>query len=267
MGVTPVDFNFSEADFNHLIEKIRTTLEHLVSRTFPQMRPLLDDYFALLAEIIPPWLRDAAYKVIDWAIELLEDLTNLVIVILEGVLFPAYAFFRSLQWGHEVNFLHELEGDLKDRSDELGVTWQGEGARAFQLHATKQYDKVASMAELATAAEAQLMAGVGASLMFYAALATLVASTVTEAGAAVATTPLDGPAGPTAAGVSVGAGIGEVIAVVTMLGSAIGYMMTGWHELSTKAEAVSSAWPRTRAETYDDGSASDGDRTDWSTER
>lgn len=266
VGVHPVEFDFDQADFDHLIETIRSTLEHLTDTLAPSLRPLLDLYFRLWAAV-PPWVVEAAYRLIDWAIELIEDLTNLIIRLLEGIGFPGYAVVLSLRWREQARSLDEVGTALRDTADQLGVTWQGEGQRAFALHAAKQYEKIQTMSAFATTASGQLAAGAVVGVSFYTSLAMIIAQTTSEVTAAAASTAIDGPGGPAAAGVSASLGALEILAAVAAVEIPLGYMAQGWLSFIDSADAMAAAWPDPSVNTYADGSASDGDRTDWSTER
>lgn len=216
---------------------------------------------------MPPWVVEAAYRLIDWAIELIEDLTNLIIRLLEGIGFPGYAFVLSVRWHEQAQSLAEIGTSLRDTADQLGVTWQGEGQRAFALHAAKQYEKVDAMAAFATTASKQLGAGAVTGATFYVSLAMIIAQTTTEVSAAAASTAVDGPVGPAAAGASAGVGALKILALVAAVGIPVGYLAQSWLALTDSADAVAVAWPDPSVNTYADGSASDGDRSDWSTER
>lgn len=267
MTIPTVDFDFSEEEFNELIEKIRSTAEHVTDKTIPGMRPLLDLYFEYLGFVVPPWARHAAYTMLDWAIEILEDLINLVIRLLAGAVFPVTAAALGFIWRHESMSLSVLQAGLRDTAHQVGATWQGEGQRAFELHAAKHYEKVGTMADLATLAERQLFVGVGVAVSFYIALARIISGTIQKVTAAVASTPVGGGASEGAAGASAALGVAEVKALLASLLPVALYMAQAWLTLSDSTKAVRSQWPDPAASTYDDGSMSDGDGSMWSTAR
>ena len=59
----------------------------------------------------------------------------------------------------------------------------------------------------------------------------------------------------------------EQIGLLAAVGTVVGVLAKGMAALSDKANAVARDWPSPGNADYADGSASDGDRTDWSTER
>lgn len=261
-----VDFSFDEAEFRAVIAEIEEAIRSLVDTWFPRLDPYMDQFFSVISWIVPDWVVEAAYVLIRVAFEVLEALVNLVIDLLEGVLVPISAAVRGILWHQEISFFEERVTALTDSNDAVALTWSGAGQEAFAQHAGRQIDQLTAMKDCAASARNNALAIAGVALGLYVGLGFTIAEVVTVDTVAVASTVIDGPIGPAAAATETGLGIGKIGAIVGLTVGAVGAMVPIIVDLSDKARAVGDEWPSTVG-AYNDGSASDGDRTDWSTER
>lgn len=265
MSTAPVEIPFDQNQFNEVCEAIRRGCEELSNKIFPQLRPFLDKFFDFFH--VPGWLREAGYKVVRWALDCLEELLNGLIRFFEGLLVPITAWVRGNAWADRMDNLNTAKGYLDDSMKELGVTWQGEGARAFALHGQKHVDKVTALADLAKELRTQCWILAGASLVAYVGIGVAIAKAISVATASAASTVVDGPAGPAGAGAAAGVGVFEIAAIITALLATLGTHISAFINIGDKAAAVEKEWPKPNTGAYSDGSASDGDNSDWSTER
>lgn len=261
-----IDIDFDEAKFREAIAKIEQAMRDLVHTWFPKLDPYMDKFFTLLKYVTPDWAVDAAYALIKAAIEILEALANFIIDLFEGVFVPVSSFIRGTLWAKEIDFIGARSTALKDSSDKVAITWSGEGQRAFSLHAEKQVAQVDAMKACAESARNQAYIIAGATAGFYIAIGIVIAKTFAADTVAVGSTVVDGPVGPAAAAAATGIGIGEIGAIVAATVAALSVEVQAITNLTDKAKAIADTWPAPAAP-YNDGSASDGDRSDWSTER
>lgn len=266
MGIPSVDLEFDQAAFEEACQKIRDGIDKAVDIVFPWLRPLMDQFFNALPFPVPGFVRDAAYKVIEWAFEMLEDLINGLVDIFEGMFVPVTAFLRGLYWDDQKDGLSTHAENLQTAIDQVSISWKGRGQAAFALHGQKQIDEVTAMAELAKTMRSQCYFTAAAGLTCYLGIAVAVYKFITTATAASASTVVDGPVGPAAAGASAGVGVLEVAGVITAVTAALGQNVSGYIAMSDAADALASGWPSPGVGQYGDGSASDGDGSDWSTD-
>lgn len=265
MGIPSVEIDFDQAAFEEACDKIREGIDEAVDTVFPWLRPLLDAFFDSFWFPIPDIIRQAGYKVVEWAFEVLESLVNSLVDLFEGMLVPVTAFLRGQYWSGQHDALSTHASELQSALDAVAITWTGRGQRAFAVHAEKQVAEVTAAADLAKTMRTQCWVTAAAGLTCYIGIAVAVVKFITVASAASASTPVTGPGGPAAAGASAGIGFAEVAAIVTAVLAALGQNVGGYVALADAADALAGGWPTPGGSQYSDGSAGDGDGTDWST--
>ncbi|MVA76524.1 hypothetical protein GC722_10880 [Auraticoccus sp. F435] len=265
MGIPAIEVDFDPAAFEEACDKIRQGIDEAVDAVFPQLRPLIDVFFDAFLLPVPDFIRQAGYKVVEWAFEMLESLVNGLVDLFEGMLVPVTAFLRGRYWADQHEALSTHASNLQEAVDAVSVTWTGRGQRAFAVHAGEQVAQVEAAAELAKSMRTQCWATAAAGLTCYLGIAVAVVKFITVATASTASTPVTGPGGPAAAGAAAGVGFAEVAGVVTAVLAALGQNVSGYIALSDAADALAGGWPEPAGSSYSDGSASDGDGTDWST--
>lgn len=265
MGSPSIEIDFDAGAFQEACDRIREGIDEAVDTVFPWLRPLIDTFFDSFWFPIPDVVRQAGYKVVEWAFEVLESLVNSLVDVFEGMLVPVTAFLKGRYWADQHEALTGHATALQEAVDAVGVTWTGRGQRAFAVHAGQQVAEVTKAAELAKTMRSQCWFTAAAGVACYIGIAVAVAKFITVATAASASTPVTGPGGPAAAGASAGVGFAEVAGIVTALVAALGQNVSGYVQVSDAADALAGGWPEPSGSQYSDGSASDGDGTDWST--
>jgi len=260
---------FDVAAFNETVGKIRTLANDLLHAVYPVMPPALDYFLDRLfwPFPVPGFVRDAAHKVLTWCYDAFVMFVDHLFSALEGALVPVTAFMRGLAWNTERQKLDTLELDVAAAVGDVAVTWTGPGASAFAHHADLHVTRLKDMTGLAGEMRDQAWTTAGAGLAFYVAVATIIVKATATTTVAAASTAVDGPVGPAAAGAAAGLGAAELIGLLAAVGTVVGVLANGMAALSDKANAVARDWPSPGNADYADGSASDGDRTDWSTAR
>ena len=255
--------------FNQTIGKIRTLATDILHGIYPIMPPALDYFIDRLfwPFPVPGFVRDAAHKILKWCYDAFVAFVDQTFSLLEGALVPVTAFLRGVAWGSERQKLDTLQLDLSAAVADVAITWTGPGASAFGHHADQHVTRLKDMTALAGEMRDQAWKTAAAGLAFYVALATVIVKATATTTVAAASTAVDGPVGPAAAGAAAGLGTVEAIGLVATIGAVITEIATGTAALSDKANAVARDWPSPGSADYSDGSASDGDRTDWSTQR
>ena len=260
---------FDAEAFNEVVEGIRNIAHDILHHVWPAMPPLMDRFLdqVFFQLPVPGWVRDTCQKALKWCYDTFVVFVDHIFQSLEGALVPITASLRALAWNTERQNLETLQLDVSDAVKDVAITWKGSGASAFQQHATQHTDRLAAMTELAGALRDQTWLTALCAAGFYLSIAKIAADSSAAAAVSAASTVVDGPGGPVAAGASAAGGVAGFIALLAALGSLIGPMVTAFVELSDKANAMERGWPSPGTVDYNDGSASDGDATDWSTER
>lgn len=260
---------FDAEAFNEVVEGIRNIAHGILNDVWPVMPPAMDHFLDLLffPLPVPGWVRDTCQKVLKWCYDTFVEFVGHIFQALEGVLVPVTAFLRGLAWNTERQNLETLQLDVSDAVKDVAITWKGSGASAFQQHASQHTDRLAAMTELAGALRNETILTASCAAGFYVAIAELVAKSSTAAAVSAASTAVDGPGGPVAAGASAASGAAGLFALGAAVTTLLGPMGTAFADLSDKANAMERDWPAPGTVDYNDGSASDGDATDWSTER
>jgi hypothetical protein len=260
---------FDAEAFNEVVEGIRNLAHGILNDVWPVMPPAMDFFLDRLffPLPVPGWVRDACQKALKWCYDTFVVFVDHIVQSLEGVLVPVTAFLRALAWHSEHQKLDTLQLDVSDAVKDVAITWKGSGASAFQQHATHHTDRLAAMTELAGALRNETLITALCAAGFYCTIADLVAKSSKAAAVSAASTTVDGPVGPVGAGVSAASGVAGLIALLAAVGTLFGPVATAFFDLSDKANAMERDWPAPGTVDYNDGSASDGDATDWSTER
>lgn len=263
----PFDFEFSEAEFRETLRKIEEGTKELADKLFPELRPKLDEFFKWIRAVTPQWVIDAAYKLVNWAIEMLEDFLNQMVALIEGLLVPIDAGARAYNWHGEINWFETRAANLRSGMQKVGLTWKGEGATAFATFGENQVKKLDEAKALAEAMRNGYVAMCIGGTALYVGLAAIIAKAITASAAAVASTPVTGPGGPAAAGGAAGLGAVEVVALIAAATGLLEPCIQIVTSVSDKANTLTTSWPDPETSRYNDGSMSDGDGSDWSTER
>lgn len=263
----PVDLpSFSEADFRHLISQIEQAIRDLYQTYLPFLYPALDAYYRFLKAVVPDWVIAASYQVISWCWELLEQLINLVINLLVGALVPVAAAVRGLLWSNEAAVYSGEADSLRTAVDHVRVGWSGPGAKAFEIHADRQLERIAALAGACETNSTTMYGVCSAAVVMYVGLATVVGEAVGGTAAGAASTTVIGPGGPAAAAAALGLGILGAVALVGVTVEVVGSIAAGIKAQADNMGTITKSWPEPPGMGYSDGSASDGDRSDWSTE-
>lgn len=258
---------FSEADFRELIAKIEQANREMCETHVPGLYPALDAYYGLLKTVIPDWVISASYQVIAFCWEALEALTNLVVKILDGALVPVTAAIRWAFWSGESAACGATDSNLTTATDAVWLTWSGEAAKAYALHAKQQGDRIKAFKSFCEFQASTMMSVCGLAVTLYGSVAVEVVKTSGGAAAGLLSTPVDGPAGPLASLVAIGLGVLGISSGVALASSLISSLATQVSGQLSAMDALGATWPEPPGIGYKDGSASDGDRSDWSTER
>jgi hypothetical protein len=259
---------FDAEAFNEVIEGIRNLAHGILNDVWPAMPPAMDFFLDRLFPLaVPGWVRDTCQKALKWCYDLFVVFVDDILHSLEGALVPVTASLRGLAWNTERQNLETLQLDVSDAVKDVAITWKGSGASAFQQHATQHTDRLAAMTELAGTLRDQTWFTAGCAVSFHLALAKIVADTARAAAVSAASIVADGPVAPVAAGASAASGVVGVFALIAAVTSFLGPVTKAFFELIEKASAMERDWPAPGTVDYNDGSASDGDATDWSTER
>lgn len=260
---------FDAEAFNEVVAGIKNVANGILNDVWPVMPPAMDRFLDQLffPFPVPGWVRDACQKVLRWCWGVFVDFVNQSIAVLEGALVPVTAALRGLAWNTERQRLETLQLDVSDAVKDVAITWKGSGATAFQQHASQHTDRLTAMTDLAGELRTQTLVTAACAAGFYLAIAKIVADSSAAAAVSAASTPVDGPVGPAAAGASAGVGAAGIIALIATVGTLFSPMVSAFVALTDKANAMERDWPAPGTVDYNDGSASDGDPTDWSTER
>jgi hypothetical protein len=260
---------FDAEAFNEVVEGIRNVAHGILNDVWPVMPPAMDHFLDQLffPLPVPGWVRDTCQKVLKWCYDAFVDFVDHIITVMEGALVPVTASLRALAWNSEHQMLDTLQLDVSDAVKDVAITWKGPGASAFQQHAAQHTDRLTAMTELAKELRTQTVVTALCAAGFYFSIAKIAADSSAAAAVSAASTAVDGPAGPAAAGASAAGGVAGFIALVAAVGTLVSPMVAAFADLSDKASAMERDWPAPGTVDFNDGSASDGDATDWSTER
>jgi len=264
----PVDLpEISEAQLREAAEVMREGIVDVVGQVFPAFRPALEQYYQWLGATVPPEVVAAIADLLTVTGQAVELLANLVISALEGAVVPISAGIRAGLWQGEIEVYSTCAADLRRVVDDVRVSWGGPAAEAFEVHAERQLARLAVFEKVCTANRGTLVSVLCLGLSLYLALAAVVCTLVIKMKLAVATTPLTGGA---AVAVGAAAALDAALAVSALVSAALGLLPSMVRELVATSDTLrllAGEWPSPPGVGYADGSASDGDRSDWSTER
>lgn len=263
----PFDFDFSEAEFRELIRKIEEGIKKLGDEISPSLRPLLDEFFNKIRLITPPWVKDAAYKALNLAIEAIEAFLNGLVELIQGIMVPITATQRAWTWHGDIDFFDERATALNDSMEVVALSWKGGGASSFATFGQRQVTEVGKLKDLTSSMRNGYAAMALAGLALYVGTGLAIAKAVAGASAGAASTPVTGPGGPAAAGAAAGVGALEIAGIIAGFTALIEPCVQIAMDVSSKSNDLRSSWPKPETDRYNDGSASDGDGSDWSTER
>jgi hypothetical protein len=260
---------FDAEAFNEVVEGIRNIAHGILNDVWPVMPPAMDHFLDLLffPLPVPGWVRDTCQKVLKWCYDTFVDFVDHIFEALEGFMVPVTAALRAVAWHTERQRLDTIQRDVSDAVQDVAITWKGSGASAFEQHASQHIDRLTAMTELAGELSTQTTATAIAATTFYVSLATVASGAASAAAAAAASTVVDGPVGVGGAGASAGLGVAGTIGLIAAVVALLSPIATALATLWDKANAMERDWPSPGTVDYNDGSASDGDGSDWSTER
>ncbi|MEV4319259.1 hypothetical protein [Actinocrispum sp. NPDC049592] len=257
---------FSEAQFNEVLGKINKGMTDLAAKIdeVPRAaRAAMDHWY------VPDFMGDA----IEWCAtkicELAKWLLNKIKEALVGVAAPICFFNRAIDWQDVRGLANGVTGQLKPEAMPAVTSWTGSGATAYKASIKPQGDAAAKIAAIADKVAQALFYCSGAGLLFYLAIALILAKFIAAmvVGIAAFSSAVFSWAG--AALVVEEAGVNSAMiwsAIVALSGVLVvqAQQLTIVHGETVDNSAFPRGhWPDPLSSTYGDATVKDGD-ADWS---
>lgn len=244
---------FDAESYNAFCEGIRKAITDLVDAVWPFMEKALNIYLQKLFLGAPPQpVVEFCNKVLRWAWDVLRDFVDVVLDIMEGVLVPLTAYARAIAWRQESDELGLLRERIEATDARIATTWSGTGATAYRLHSRLHVQAFEdTQAALGTIAGQCESFATSAYALYYK-LAKTIAEGLVGATAGAGTTPLDGPAGPAAAGAVLVLKTMKVLDLLAMLKGMLGPYVNALFTLCGTVEELTRGWPTPGTSDYSD---------------
>jgi hypothetical protein len=258
---------FSPAQFQAVIDQITsglTTFEGNLAKIPPAAHAATSHWW------IDPVARETLTWIADKTVEIGTAILNWIKDLLKGAVAPIYLFMDGLDW-------LDVKGDAAGVATDIGAQkivvgasgWSGDAADAYTAAAGRQADAANRLASIASTTSTTTLSVAGAGLLFYLALAAVLAKLIAASVTAIAAfgSAVFSWAGAALlleeAGVDSTAIWAAVGALTAFLSGQVAAMAALHSETVDPSHFPGGTWPDPTTTTYADGSVKDG-RAHWS---
>lgn len=258
---------FSPAQFDAVIDQINsglTTFEGNLAKIQPAARAATSHWW------IDPVTRESLTWIADKTVEIGIKILDWIKELLKGAVAPVLMFVDGMDWLDVKGKADGVSTDIGAQPIVLGTTdWSGDAADAYAAAAGRQAAAASRLAAIAGTTANTLFGLAGGGLLFYLALAAVLAKLITASATAIAAF---GSAVFSWAGAAIvleeagtdATAIWAAVAAITSFVSSQAAAMAALHgETVDPSSFPGGRWPDPTTSAYADGSITDG-KADWS---
>lgn len=258
---------FSPAQYQAVIDEITsgvTTVESNLAKIKPAAQSATSHWW------IDPVTRETLILIADKTVEFGTKLLDWIKDLLKGAVAPIYLFADGMTW-------LDIKGDAAGVATDIGAQkivlgdsgWSGDAADAYTAAAGRQAAAASRLASISSTTSTTLLSLAGAGLLFYLALAAVLAKLITATATAIGAfgSAVFSWAGAAIvleeAGVDTAAVWAAVGAITSFLTGQVAAMAALHSETVDPSNFPGGKWPDPTTTAYADGSIKDG-KADWS---
>jgi hypothetical protein len=257
---------FSEAQYESAIEKIRTGLAELNTK-IAQIPAAAST--AVSRPEMPESVRNAVIWLSRKLVDILSAVVNKISELLQGASAPIFMFRYAYGWQDVRGLTAAVVGDLRPEALRVNRYWSGMANDAYNRAVKPQSDAAAKIGAIAERTSTSLNVCAAAGLAFYIAIGVIVVKFIAAAAAAIVAlgSVVLSWAGLALiveeAGVNTGMIIAAVAALTALLGAQASQIAVLHGEAIDTSTFPGGKWPASTSDTFSDATVLDGDAK-WS---